>query len=90
MSCAPNATRTRDLPLRRSFHAAGQAAVLLVKGGLLVVWLQLNVSGFRPVLARGWNEARTSMRTIGKEVHDGCSWQNLQSTSSCPNASQAC
>ena len=24
MTCAPNATRTRDLPLRRSFHVGGQ------------------------------------------------------------------
>jgi hypothetical protein len=32
---------------------------------LLVIWLQLNVSGSRPVLARGWHKARPSMRTIG-------------------------
>jgi len=58
MTCAPTATRTRDLPLMRSFHAGGQAAVFLIRAGLLIVWLQLNVSGFRPVLARGWHEGR--------------------------------
>jgi hypothetical protein len=47
--------RTTELLLRRSFHAGGQAAVFLIRAGLLVVWLQLNVSGFRPVLARGWH-----------------------------------
>lgn len=65
MTCAPNATRTRDLPLRRSFHAVSQPAVFLVRAGLLIVWLQLNVSGFRPVLARGWHGPRLSMRTAG-------------------------
>ena len=29
----------------------------LVRGGLLIVWLQLDVSGFRPVLACGWHGA---------------------------------
>ena len=47
----------RDLPLRRSFHAAGQLATFLVRASLLNFWLQLNVSGFRPVLARGWHGA---------------------------------
>ena len=55
MTCAPTATRTRDLPLRRLFHAGGQPAVFLVRAGLLVLWLQLDVSSFRPVLARGWH-----------------------------------
>jgi len=44
-----------DRLLRRSFHAAGQPAAFLVRGGLLIVWLQLNVSGFVVVLARGWH-----------------------------------
>jgi hypothetical protein len=44
-----------DLPLTRSIHTGGQPAVSLVKAGLLIVWLQLNVSGFRPVLACGWH-----------------------------------
>ncbi len=45
----------RDRLLRRSFHAGGQPAVSLVRAGLLIIWLQLNVSGFRLVLARGWH-----------------------------------
>jgi hypothetical protein len=28
-----------------------------MRAGLLVVWLQLNVSGFRLALARGWHGA---------------------------------
>jgi hypothetical protein len=47
-----------DLLLRRSFHAAAQPAAFLIRVGLLTVWLQSSVSGFRPVLARGWHEAR--------------------------------
>jgi hypothetical protein len=47
--------RTRDPLLRRSFPAAGQAPTFLIRVGLLVVWLELNVSGFRPVLARSWH-----------------------------------
>ena len=35
---------------------------------MLVVWLQLSVSGFRPVLARGWHGARLTMRTTGVRV----------------------
>jgi hypothetical protein len=54
-----------DLPLRRSFHARGQPAVSLVTAGLLVAWLQLNVSGFRLVLARGWHGHVRRMRTNG-------------------------
>ena len=51
--------------LRRSFHAAGQPAAFLIRAGPLIVWLPLNVSGCRPVLARGWHEVRPSMRTMG-------------------------
>jgi hypothetical protein len=46
MTCAPTATRTRDLPLIRK---------LVIRADLFVVLLQLNVSGFRLVLARGWH-----------------------------------
>jgi hypothetical protein len=55
-----------DLLLRRSFHARGQPASFLIRAGLLVVWLQLNVSGFRPVLARMWHgqEAETPWPTV--------------------------
>jgi hypothetical protein len=35
------------------------------RAGSLVVWLQLNVSGFRSVLAHGWHGACLSMRTTG-------------------------
>ena len=35
----------------------------LVEAGLLGVWLQLNVSGFRSVLARGWHGAASSSRS---------------------------
>ena len=45
-----------DLSLTRSFHATGQPAAFLIRPGLLVVWLQLGVPGFCPVLARGWHE----------------------------------
>jgi hypothetical protein len=55
MAGAPGRTRTRDPLLKRSFHAAGQPATFLIRAGLLIFWLQLNVSGFRPVLARGWH-----------------------------------
>ena len=52
---APGRIRTRDPLLRRSFQAGGQLAAFLIRAGLLVVWLQLNVSHFCLVLARGWH-----------------------------------
>jgi hypothetical protein len=52
-----------DLPLTRSFHAAGQPAVSLVRAGLLIIWLQPNVSGFRLVLARATRWMQTSARS---------------------------
>jgi hypothetical protein len=55
MTCAPTATRTRDLPLRRSFHVPGSTATSLVYAGFLIVWLLLDTCGFRPVLARTWH-----------------------------------
>jgi hypothetical protein len=48
-------SESRDRLLRRSFQAGDRAAAFLIRAGLLVVWLQLNVSGFRPVLARTWH-----------------------------------
>lgn len=45
----------RDLLLRRSFHAAGQPAAFLVRAALLIVRLQLIVSGFPPF----WHAAGT-------------------------------
>ena len=56
--------RTADRPLTRSFHHRWPAAAFLVRGGLFVVWLSLDVFGFRPVLARGWHGAFW-MQTIG-------------------------
>lgn len=47
-----------ELRIRRSLHAAGQPAAFLIRAGLLIIWLQPNVSGFRPVLARDWHGAR--------------------------------
>jgi hypothetical protein len=44
-----------DPLLRRSLPAAGQAAAFRIRAGLLGVWLQLHVSSFRSVLARGWH-----------------------------------
>ena len=55
MTRAPSATRTRDLPLRRSFHAAKRTAVMLLSVGFLVVLVPLDAGGFRSVLARGWH-----------------------------------
>src|SRR5947207_13610962 len=52
---APGRIRTRDPLLRRSFRATGQPAAFLIRASLLVVWQQLGVSGFQPVLARPWH-----------------------------------
>ena len=50
-----------DPLLRRSFHATGQPAAFLIRVSSLVVWLQLDASCFRPVLARGWHRARPNL-----------------------------
>jgi hypothetical protein len=60
-----------DPLLRRLFRLAGQAAAFLLRAGLLIVWLQPHVSGFLPVLARGWHGARLSMRTTGGQAVQG-------------------
>ena len=52
---APGRTRTCDPLLRRSFCGQRSTAAFLMRVGLLVVWLQLNVPGFCSVLARGWH-----------------------------------
>src|SRR5215831_12995992 len=65
MTCVPTATRTRDLPLRRSFRVLRSTAVLEIRAGFLVVLVPLDVCGFHLVLAREWHAARPSMRTIG-------------------------
>jgi hypothetical protein len=56
MTCAPTATRTRDLPLRRSSHVLEPTAASLVRAAFLVVWLPLDVYGLRPLRARGGHE----------------------------------
>jgi hypothetical protein len=50
---APTATRTRDLPLQRSFHAVSQPAVFLVRAAFLVVLVLLDACGFHVVRACG-------------------------------------
>lgn len=40
---------------------------------MLIVWLQLNIPGSRPVLARKWHELRPSMRITGTAP---CSWSS--------------
>ena len=45
----------RDLLLRRSSHAWPSTAAFLVRVGLLIPWLQLNVPDSRSVLAHGWH-----------------------------------
>jgi hypothetical protein len=64
---APGRIRTRDPPLRRSFHATGRPAVSLIRASFPVIWLRLSASGFRRVLARSRHVAwmaRTSENTI--------------------------
>jgi hypothetical protein len=46
-----------DRLLRRLSLSRRSTAAFLIRAGLLVIWLQLNVSGFRSVLARGWHGA---------------------------------
>jgi hypothetical protein len=81
---APRRIRTFDLPLRRSFRGHLLTAAYLARAGLLGVWLQLSVPGFRPVLARGWHEVCTSMRTVGilllgiKLPSSACLWARAQ------------
>ena len=44
--------------IRRSFRGQRSTAAFLVRAGLLVVWLSLDVAGSRSVLAHGWHEPR--------------------------------
>src|SRR5215468_979341 len=64
MTCAPTATRTRDLPLMRSFRDGRSAVAFLVRASLVVVWLPPNVRGSRPVLARTWHVLRLSRSAV--------------------------
>ena len=69
-SGAPTATRMRDLPLRRSFNGRLSTAIFLVRADLLIVWLQLNVSGSRPLLARSWHEHAPRWELVGVALLD--------------------
>jgi hypothetical protein len=64
MTCAPTATRTRDLPLRRSSLPSAPAAETLIGAEFLVLWLPLSTDGFVLVLARGWHGQLTRRRWL--------------------------
>lgn len=49
MTSAPTATRTQDLPLRRSFRGLGSAAAFVIRADFLVVLVPLNARGFHSV-----------------------------------------
>ena len=55
---APLRNRTVDLLLTMSISGRGSTAAMLVRAGFVVVLVLVNVSGFRPVLARGWHGSR--------------------------------
>ena len=52
MTCAPTATRTRDLPLRRSFRVLRSPTALVIRTGFLVVLVLLEAARFAPLWAR--------------------------------------
>jgi len=45
---------------------------MLVRAGSVVVLVPVNVSGFRPVLARGWHGQTSSLS--GNSIGLACSW----------------
>ena len=55
-------------------------AAFLVRAGFLVIWLPLDVGGFRLVLARDWHGDCLSMRTTGTPplAADRCSLGGAQ------------
>jgi len=57
MTCAPTATRTRDLPRRRSFRVQWPTAALVIRLGFLVALVPLDVRGFHLAGARGGHGA---------------------------------
>jgi len=67
---APSATRTRDLPLRRSFRVLRSTVAMLLRRGSLVVLVLLDARSSRLVLARGWH----GPRSIWRESEDGTIW----------------
>ena len=50
----------------------GPTAAFLVRAGFLVVWLPLDVCGFRPLLARDWHDqlGRTVIVRFGVSLRD--------------------
>jgi hypothetical protein len=73
-TCAPTATRTRDLPLRRSFRGVRTTAALVIRASFLVVLMPLDVRGLRHVLARGWHGLRLSQSADFRD-EAGMSWR---------------
>jgi hypothetical protein len=66
-----------DRPLRRSFHVPGPTGASLVRAAFLVVWLPLDVRGFRPVLACAWHDAFW-MQTAKPSRRSGAfAWYNI-------------
>ena len=56
-------------PLRRSFHGEWATAAFLVRAGYSIVWLQLNVYGFRLVRARnGHGTPQTGDRLLTMSI----------------------
>ena len=53
-------SRTADLLLTMSIPGRNSTAAMLVRVGFLVVLVLVNVSGSRPILARGWHGVRRS------------------------------
>ena len=65
----PYVARTAsDRLLRSSFFGQWRPAAFLLRASLLGVWPQLDVPGFRPVLARGWHGLTSSSRTTGTRL----------------------
>jgi len=58
MTGAPNATRTRDLPLRRSSHAGVNLHTALVEGCSLCPRVAAGDRSFPPVLVRNWHASQ--------------------------------
>jgi hypothetical protein len=52
-----------------SISGRDSTAALLVRPGFVVVLALVNVSGFRPVLARGWHGQTSSVSGISVNAH---------------------
>jgi hypothetical protein len=62
MTCAPTATRTRDLPLRRSFRAQADLCVPQARDLTSFLWRPLDDCSYLLVLARKWHVVATGGR----------------------------